>query len=132
MLLIFPSSVMAQASYPFYVPEIKTEYQKGVSEGELAAKNDYSPTVWVAAGFGGGLGLGLIGSGIVAGISQVGTVEPTNSRIQFLSLKTLDFRKGYFDGYSKKAKRKKLIGSIVGGLVGTATIVIILTHGGKY
>jgi hypothetical protein len=105
------------------------EYEKGYLEGKASASENYSGGGWFAFGLGGGLVLGLIGMGIVAGISQSGTVEPPMIHRISVSGKSDEFKMGFYDGYSKKAKSKRLSNSLIGGAIGTVVIVVILTSG---
>ena len=125
LLIIFPVTVLAQEGVKTEEPK-SGEYENGYLEGRASASENYSGGGWLAAGMGGGLLLGLIGGGIVVGISQSGTVEPPTMHRMSISDKSSNYKMGFYDGYSKKAKKKRLGNSILGGLIGTAAIVVII------
>jgi len=102
-------------------------YDEGYYLGKQSASEHYSSGGWVAAGLGSGFLLGLIGAGIIVGVSQSGKVEPPASvQINILD-KADEFKWGFHEGYTKQAKKKRLSGSIIGGLLGTAIVVALLT-----
>jgi hypothetical protein len=127
MLVVFPVTVFAQESDVSEKPKT-ADYDTGFYDGEMSASENYGGGGWFAAGLGGGLLLGLIGGGIVVGISQSGTVDPPASHRLGISDQSNDYKMGYYDGFSKKAKKKRLGNSIIGGLIGTAVIVAILAN----
>lgn len=107
------------------------EYQTGLLEGKISAGENYSGGGWFAAGLGGGFLLGLIGTGIVVGISQSGHVDPPHTAALGISQKSNEYKMGYYDGYSKAAKKKRLGPSIIGGVIGTAVVVALLVSAEK-
>lgn len=110
---------------------ISDDYQTGLLEGKQSATKNYSGGGWFAAGLGSGFLLGLLGTGIVVGISQSGTVEPPHAVSLGISDKSNEYKMGYYDGYSKKAKQKRLAPSIIGGVIGTAVIVALIVNSNK-
>jgi len=112
--------------------EIKSaEYETGYFDGIESGSENYSEGRWFVYGLAGGLFVGLIGSGAVVGFSQYGTVFPSSDHDYYIQDQTSVYKIGFYDGYSKEAKRKRLKPSIIGGLLGTAMIVAILTSGSK-
>jgi hypothetical protein len=107
------------------------DYQTGLLEGKISAGENYSGGGWFAAGLGGGFLLGLIGTGIVVGISQSGTVDPPHTVALGISQRSNEYKLGYYDGYSKTAKKKRLGPSIIGGVIGTAVVVAIIVGSEK-
>ncbi|MCP3681841.1 MAG: hypothetical protein GY861_04050 [bacterium] len=103
-------------------------YETGFIDGKTAASDNYSGGGWFAGGLASGLVLGLIGAGIITGISQSGDVDPPTMHRMAIKERSDSYRMGYFDGYSKKAKKKRLGNSLVGGILGTAVIVVVLLN----
>jgi hypothetical protein len=104
----------------------KEDYTAGLLDGKASANTSYQSKSWFAAGFGGGLLLGPIGAGAVVGFGQSGTVKPPEHFNADLLAKSLEYKQGFSDGYSKKAKSKRLAPSIVGGVIGTAVFAAII------
>ena len=94
-------------------------------DGMLAAEEYYSADSWMELGFASGLLLGLIGAGIITGVSQLGTVDPSPEYLLSLQDKSSIYKISFLIGYSGKAKRKRLSKSLIGGIIGTATFVFI-------
>jgi hypothetical protein len=113
--------------YAGEIPEKKTsEYLQGKIDGKKTASEDYSGGGWGAAGLGGGIVLGLIGAAAVVGASQLSSVEPPDKDLLDIASESDDYQTGFCDGYSRKAKNKRLIKSTIGGIMGTAIIVSII------
>lgn len=119
-ILVFCSNLFAQE-------KVKSEqYENGYLDGRVSANDDYKGGGWFAAGFGSGVLLGLIGTGVIAGVSQIGSVEPPDYEISTLSNMPSDYKTGFFKGYSGKVKNTRLKKSLFGGLIGTAVIVTVI------
>ncbi|UCE65118.1 MAG: hypothetical protein JSU85_09570 [Candidatus Zixiibacteriota bacterium] len=126
-------TILAFSSNLFAGDKVKSpEYDNGYLDGKVAAGEEYKGDGWFGAGLAGGLLLGLIGTGVVVGLSQVGSTEPIGYESGFLSGQP-DYRLGFYKGYSKKIKSTRLQKSLIGGVIGTAIIVTILvaTQGNK-
>jgi len=130
LLIVFPVTVIAQEGVKTEEPK-SIEYESGYLDGEASASENYSGGGWFAAGLGGGFLLGLLGGGIIVGISQSGTVEPPTMHKMGVLDKSSKYKMGFYDGYSKKAKKKRLTYSITGGLLGTAVIVMVILSNQK-
>ena len=122
--------LFAQEKYKESEIEEKSEkkdkgYYDGVLSGRLSAEDNYSSGGWFAGGIASGVLLGLIGTGIISGISQIGNPEPPSYEIMRVQSYSTEYRAGFISGYGKKARSKKLSSSAVGGLVGTAAFLII-------
>ena len=122
---------------PVYAGEITTDKPSlsgdetaasGKIDGMLAAEENYSGDRWMESGLASGFLLGLIGTGIVAGVSQAGTVDPPSEILLILQEKSDSYVSAYLLSYSKKAKKKRLKKSITGGLIGTVVIVAVLLN----
>jgi hypothetical protein len=106
--------------------ENKSELIRGVRDGERSAKSDYSSEGWAAGGFFGGLFLGLVGGGLVVGLSQSGEVRPSFDQTLLIIEKSKYYKDGYSYGFSQQAKSKRLTNTIIGAAMGTAALVMAI------
>lgn len=103
-------------------------YTEGYAGGESYARDAYSAGGWAGAGLAGGFLLGLIGAGIMTGVSQMGSPKPSMTKMLEISEMPEPYKIGFMDGYSKKVKKKRLFPVIAGGVVGTAIAVIVVLN----
>jgi hypothetical protein len=103
----------------------REDYRLGRIDGKTAASQSYSANKWVAAGWGSGFLLSVVGIGIVAGISQGGKVYPEEDLMISLNKYSVAYQDGYLRGYSSKAKKKRLSRTVVGGVFGIAFAVAL-------
>ena len=101
---------------------------QGEFDGALSAQQNYSAGGWLAGGLASGLFLGLIGTGIIYGISSSGEVSPPISITLMLENKPSEYRSGFYIGYSRKARKQKKSKALTGGLLGTAAFVILVLN----
>jgi hypothetical protein len=80
----------------------------------------------VAAGLAGGLLLGLIGTGIVVLVQS--DSEP--SQLELKNLEGDECQYAYLEAYKNKSVGKKRKSALIGGLVGTAILVLIIVSSG--
>jgi hypothetical protein len=78
---------------------------------------------WGVGGFFGGLTLGLVGTAVIAGVSQSGSADPPLGEMIRLDGTSNEYQSGFATGYDKRAKAKAFGSAIIGGLAGTALIV---------
>ena len=102
------------------------EYGAGYTAGQQEAKDNYSAGGWFAAGLGCGFLGNFLGTAIITVVSQSGTVKPPPTSLVILVEQPGAYQLGYYEGYSKKAKGKRLGPTIAGGVVGTAAAVGLL------
>ena len=86
-------------------------------QGENDAAYQHSSAGWFLAGFGSGIFLGLIGTGVIAGAAAM--TKPQPSRIPPKVIKSC-----YINGYSRKAKNKNALSALGGGLLGTIVLYV--------
>jgi hypothetical protein len=79
----------------------------------------------IGLGLGVGLVTGLIGTGI--GYAVIGPEPMTPQALQRYSSKGSDYQLGFKTAWDKKTKSKKRRSFLVGGLLGTAAFVAIIT-----
>jgi hypothetical protein len=101
------------------------DYLKGKIAGKEDSDQYYKASGWTGAGIAGGFLLGIIGAGLMVGISQIGSVKPDEEAQLYMNARSDDYKKGYFEGYSSKGRRKKLNKTLVGGAIGTAFAVAL-------
>ena len=106
----------------------KYTFTQGEFDGELSAQHNYSGGGWLAGGLASGLFLGLIGTGIIYGISNSGEVSPPIAINMMLEDKPSDYRSGFYIGYSRKAKKQRKAKALTGGLLGTAAFLILFLN----
>ena len=132
IILCFSTTLFAQEISDSTMVENKSidnsgaEYLRGKIDGKADAQAYYSGGGWVGGGLAGGFLLGLIGAGVIVGVSQIGSVKPDEELLLNLESQSPEFKKGYIDGYSGKAKSKRLTKSLIGGGIGTACAVVLI------
>jgi len=82
-------------------------------QGRTDAGDQHGTVGWMAGSLAAGVGLGLIGTGIMLGMTALSSPKPD-------AIKPNMEETCYRDGYKSKAKNKNLIAALLGGLVGTA------------
>lgn len=103
----------------------RDDYRLGRIEGKIEASRSYGADSWVAAGWGSGFILNVVGIGIIAGVSQHGRVYPEEELMLSLNNRSVAYQDGYLRGFSEKAKKKRLFKTIVGGFFGIAFSVAL-------
>lgn len=93
----------------------------GTSEAEGVGTGGY-----FAGGLAGGLLLGLIGTGIVYAVAAGSAVDLESSAQARIADESAVYQQGFRDAYTRKVKSKRKQSALVGGLLGTATWVVIL------
>jgi len=93
----------------------------GTSEGEAVGTGGY-----FGGGLLGGLVLGLIGTGIAYAVAAGSQVDMSSSAQARIADEAATYQQGYRDAYTKKVKSKRKQSALVGGLLGTATWLVIL------
>ena len=82
-------------------------------QGRTDAGDQHGTVGWMAGGLGAGVGLGLIGTGIMLGMTALSSPKPD-------AIKPNMEETCYRDGYKGKGKSKNLVAALLGGLAGTA------------
>jgi hypothetical protein len=100
-------------------------YTMGVSDGRRAGEGVPTGKYFVG-GLIGGVGLGVIGTGISVAITASRDAPVPPSQVATLQAQGANYYTGYQQGYAKKVKSKRTVSSLVGGLAGTAVIVAVL------
>jgi hypothetical protein len=98
---------------------------KGRLEGEVAGQR-VGTGGWFAGGFGSGLLLGLIGTAVIyvsAGNSDISL--PAERRL-LIATQSPEYQQAFEVGYGEKVKSKRKGSALGGGLLGTATIVLVI------
>ncbi len=106
-----------QSSDAIPVAVKKLDFQSSYNQGVMDATALHSSTGWLFGGFASGFFLGLIGTGIIV-LAASGS-EPT-----FLP-EQVDIN-GYRQGYYRKSKAKNQGTAAIGGVLGTAVIVVLI------
>ena len=96
--------------------------------GREAASNTHSSSGWMLGGLASGVFLGLIGTAVAYAVASSSTaqVERVPDGVE---------PSCYRDGYSSKAKSMNTNNALIGGLLGTAALVLIVvsaTSGSSY
>jgi hypothetical protein len=133
-LLIFVapfSQLLAAEPAPAVTDSTHITAQQGFADGDAAAGDHYGSGKWLGYGLCGGFLLGLIGAGVIVGISQSGRPEPPPKDAQHIANGTAKYQLGFGDAYAKRAKKKSLGMAIVGGLVGTAVAIAVIAGSQK-
>jgi len=83
-------------------------------------------TLWIIIEVSNGLPWVMAAAGgIAVGFSQPEKVQPPERIEYIISKKPLAYQNGFQDGFSHRAKKKRLVSSIIGGVLGTATLYAI-------
>jgi hypothetical protein len=134
LLLSASQSTLAQQPPPTYTgatPEQASQVAQGATDGWDAASKR-GTAGWMVGGIASGVTLGLIGTGItyfVAGSSD--TQAPVSERLM-LSQRAPEYSQAFQAAYSDGLKSKRKKAALTGGLVGTATmLVLVLSAGGS-
>jgi hypothetical protein len=93
-------------------------------EGQMAAAN-VGTGGWFAGGFASGVVLGLIGTGITWAIAANSGVELAPDKRLLISSRSATYQQLYEKAYGDKVKAKRKVSALTGGLLGTATFVVI-------
>jgi len=128
-LLVFAapfSLALAEEPAPTARDSTHATWEHGVTDGDLSARMHARSGKWFGYGVGSGLLLGLLGTGIIVGVSQAGRPKPPPEEILHIADSTPQYQTGFADAYSKRAKKKNLGPALLGGLVGTALGVAIV------
>jgi hypothetical protein len=123
LVFISPVSSLLAQEPPAESTRVKKTFADGMKDGRTFASTQYSAGKWFGYGFAGGLLLvGPIGTGIVAGVSQVGSAQvPPLDQLR-IRTESAPYRDGYQRGYAQRVKTKALTNSLIGGAVGTAVL----------
>ena len=84
----------------------------------------HSATGSYFGGFAGGLFFGLIGTGIAYAVQSKPDLEPEQTIL--LKDKSPEYQMFYTDAYKGDVQKKKRSSALVGGLVGTAILVVVI------
>ncbi|MGI9174144.1 MAG: hypothetical protein ACR2GR_02335 [Rhodothermales bacterium] len=102
---------------------------QGTLDGEIAAADKGSAS-WALGGFAGGVGLGLIGTGVAYGLAANSSATLPADKVVFIQGRSADYRLAYQRAYKDGVQRKRKRSALVGGFVGTAAIVTVLVASG--
>jgi len=94
------------------------------TEGALAATN-VGTGGWFAGGFASGVVLGLIGTGVTWAIAGSSDATLPADRRLLIANRPTAYQQFYEKSYGDKVKSKRKTSALVGGLVGTATFLVI-------
>ena len=95
-----------------------------VAEGRELAESE-STAGWFGGGFASGLLLGLIGTAVITITAHNSGVNVPGSQQSILATRPPDYSQAFSRAYREKLKSKKRSSALVGGLLGTATFVVI-------
>jgi len=102
-------------------------FQAGVEAGRDSASHHYHSYPWLIGGFAGTAFMPLIGTGVVAGFSQLGEPQPPADHLISLRGQPEQYQLGFVNGYGSRAKAKALGRTLLGGAIATALVIGILT-----
>jgi hypothetical protein len=94
------------------------------AEGQLAATS-VGTGAWFGGGFASGLLLGLIGTGVTYAIAANSNAELPPDRRLLVMNQPLAYQQAYEKGFADKVRSKRRTSALTGGLLGTATILVI-------
>ncbi len=97
---------------------------QATAEGQAAAANIGS-SGWFAGGFASGVVLGLIGTGITWALAANSQVEVAPDKRLLISSRSATYQQLYEKAYGDKVKSKRKVSALTGGLLGTATILVV-------
>lgn len=89
------------------------------TKGSNNANQEHSSVGWWLGGMGSGVMLGLIGTGLIWGISHASSPQPS-------TLPSNINADCYKDGYKREAKGSNKVGAGIGGLLGTAIFLLLV------
>ena len=121
LLSAAPAAAQQQSQEKLAQP-VKT-MTDGVAAGQISA--DAAGTggsFW--GGFAGGLFLGLIGTGIA--YAAQGPADAPALQLAEAQKHGSEYLLGFQQGFAEKSKRKKRSSALLGGLVGTGTLVLLV------
>ena len=135
VVVLFPAGALADSlgrirsglARPMLIPSIDVAAASLVQASSCdtstaAGRNDantrHGTAGWFLGGVGAGVGLTFIGTGIITGASALTNPQPRTvpSEMQ---------EPCYREGYRSRAKRRNLVSSLLGGLVGTGAWLAI-------
>jgi len=113
--VIYLAQLQSNQTKPVLVT--KLDFNSSYNQGIMDATALHSSTGWFFGGVASGFFLGLIGTGIIvlAASGSEPSFLPENADIN-----------GYRQGYFRKSKAKNQSNAAVGGVLGTAAIVLII------
>lgn len=94
------------------------------AEGQMAAVG-VGTGGWFGGGFASGLLLGLIGTGVSYALASSSNAELPPDRRLVITSQPLAYQQAYEKGFADKVRSKRRTSALTGGLLGTATILVI-------
>ena len=121
----------SEAVQPTSEPSEWNSSAQGTLDGEMAA-SDKGSASWALGGFAGGVGLGLIGTGVAYGLAASSNATLPADKEASIQSRSADYRLAYQRAYKDGIQRKRKRSALVGGFVGTAAIVtVFMVSGGN-
>ena len=102
-------------------------YTQGREDGRQSATENYHSSKWLWYGTGSGFLLGLIGSGVICAVSQMGSPQPPTQEVLHIADGTDAYQVAFGDAYAKRAKKKAFGMALIGSLVGTTVAVAVVS-----
>jgi hypothetical protein len=94
-------------------------------DGQMAAAN-VGTGGWFGGGFLGGLLLGLIGTGATYAFASSSHVELPPDKQLIVVSRPAAYQQAYTKAFGDKVRSKRKTSALTGGLIGTATLVVVV------
>ena len=125
----YEQNVTSEVASPTSESGESNPFAQGTLDGEVAAA-DKGAAGWALGGFASGVGLGLIGTGVTYGLAASSSPKLPATEMASIQNRSADYRLAYQNAYADRVKRKRKRSALVGGFVGTATIVAVFVATG--
>jgi hypothetical protein len=128
-LALIPATTAAQAPTQQAMSDSATAAALAIltqaqAEGQAAAMN-VGTGGWFGGGFVGGVLLGLIGTGVTYAFASSSNVEVPPDRRLLVVSRPVAYQQAYEKAFGDKVRSKRKVSALTGGLLGTATLLVI-------
>lgn len=101
------------------------DYSEGLLVGQETARTQVKTTNWFIGGFAGGFFLGIMGGGAAVIAAHGSNAAPDYVLQTTLNGKSNDYRRGFFDGYGKVTREKRVNSALVGSMAGFGAWLLV-------
>jgi hypothetical protein len=128
-LVLIPAAVTAQQPVQQAAPDSATAAALAMlAQAQLAGQTaamSVGSGGWFGGGFVSGVFLGLIGTGVSYALASSSSAELPPDRRLTITSQPLAYQQAYEKGFADKVRSKRKSSALTGGLLGTATFLVI-------